>query len=221
VQVLGDWIELESFRVDCILGVLDREQTMPQPLDIGLRLGLDLGPSGDLDALERTVNYASVVAQVAMLVEEGRFRLLESMAMAICRLLLAPPAPREGRAAVDRVEVSLRKPVVLGGRAVPGVRVHREAAWCDLRTRSVGPGVLVDVLHEAGRTEVYRLHLDGDATFDCPAHLAVMCMAGEVLAGEHRLSAGSRVLATGQTLRNDGSKTACLLAVGARGGLSR
>ena len=102
-----DWIELTDFAVPCVLGVLDREQREHQTLEIALRLGLDLdgAAGGDLSA---SVDYAGVMVQVATIVQQGRWRLLESMAAAICRHLLAEPGPSEGRAPIRVVEVRLR-----------------------------------------------------------------------------------------------------------------
>ena len=59
-----DWIELGSWRLDCILGVLEREQKTPQPLEIEVRLGLDLERAADGDALDKTVDYAAALITV-------------------------------------------------------------------------------------------------------------------------------------------------------------
>jgi dihydroneopterin aldolase len=165
VPVLTDWITLDTFEVSCIVGVLDAEQRTPQPLVLGLRLGLDLTAAGDEDALDRSVDYATVTDLVTFLVVEGRFRLLESMGLAIARLLLAPPAAGEGRAAIDRVELTLRKPTILGGRAVPGVAMARDRESLAIPRVRWADGVDADVLIVTPRTRAYRVRVPAGAAF--------------------------------------------------------
>lgn len=208
-----DVIELTAFRVDCILGILEREQREPQPLDIEIRMGLDLGPAGDGDALDRSVNYAEVMAQVTALVSEARFRLLETMGLAIARLILAPPAPGERRARVETVQITLRKPEVLGGAAIPGVVMARDRAWCDLRTRSFGEGVLLDVLAENGHDGAYRLHLDRGASLVLPASLSLHVVTGDIEAEGPVLPGQTLRRGTVAQVRNVGQGTACLLGM--------
>ena len=120
-----DRIDLD-LEVCAIVGILPRERIEPQPLRISLRLELPLdrvGRSGDLSA---GVDYAEMDARVRYLAVHGRFRLLESLALAILRVVLDPPRIGEERAAVQRASVTLRKPAVLRA-AEPSVTMAREA----------------------------------------------------------------------------------------------
>jgi dihydroneopterin aldolase len=208
-----DFIELDTLRIDCIVGILERERREPQPIEIGLRLGLDLQIAAERGLLDRSVDYAAVADRVTTLATEGRFLLIETMALAIARLLLSPPAPQEGRAALDRVEVRIRKPEVLDRRAVPGVFLAREASL-PMETRVWRPGVLMDVLHEMAHNASYRLHVDAGAAFDIPPSYSLQILAGEFTIGDRVLRPGDR-LARGAmgTLENRGRRTACVLAV--------
>ena len=190
-----DWIELTDFAVPCVLGVLDREQREHQTLEIALRLGLDLdgAAGGDLSA---SVDYAGVMVQVATIVQQGRWRLLESMAAAICRHLLAEPGPSEGRAPIRVVEVRLRKPEVLGGRAVPGLWIRREADWCDVQRRSMGEGVLCDTLQETNLVGAYRIHLTPGTSWQLPAAASAIVVGGRVVSSGDPVRPGD-VLARG------------------------
>jgi dihydroneopterin aldolase len=209
-----DWIELGAWRVDCILGVLEREQKAPQPLEIDVRLGLDLQKAGDGDALDKTVDYAAVLEQCTTIALQGRWRLLESMGLAMLRLLLAPPAPGEPRGAVSIAEVALRKPEVLGGRAIPCVRMRRDAAGIGLSSRSVAPGVLADVLCETPGTAAYRLHVDGGSSFVAPPNLALHVIAGMIGVGEDIARPGQSIpRGQARTLANPGRYPVCLLGV--------
>ncbi|MEZ4234913.1 MAG: dihydroneopterin aldolase [Myxococcota bacterium] len=156
-------------RISCIVGILPRERVEPQPIDVRLRMQLDLGPTGDTGDLAQSVDYASVLDQVRFLAIEGRFRLIESLGLAILRAVLAPPADDEARAAVARARVRIDKPAVLL-EACPGVRLARDAAW------AAGGDVLVDVPEVTVRRRTLQ---PGDALSDGVA-LGVGAVAGPI-----------------------------------------
>lgn len=112
----------------CIVGILPRERIEPQPLQLELCLWVDLEACGDTGDLAVGVDYAAIDTQVRFLCTEGRFRLIETLALATLRLLLAPPAPTEGRVAIERASVRITKPAVLRA-AEPSVCLARDAAW--------------------------------------------------------------------------------------------
>lgn len=104
----------------CIVGILPRERVTEQALRISLRLELDLEAVGDTGDLRAGVDYAAIDRQVRFLATEGRFRLIESLGLAVLRLVLAPP--------VKSARVRIAKPEVLPG-SLPAVELAREAAW--------------------------------------------------------------------------------------------
>ena len=90
-------------------GYYDDERLNPQPFEIDVELALNLQPAGVADDLDRSVDYGRVHEAVRQIVETTSFRLLEALAEAISRGVLADPA-------VDEVVVRVRKPHVrLGG----------------------------------------------------------------------------------------------------------
>lgn len=180
-----DRVEIHDLRVEAILGILDREQHTPQPLVADLVLELDLGVAGETGALDASVDYGAISEQVAFLVTHGRFRLLETMALAIARLILLPPAPREARAPVAAVEVALKKPAVLAGLAVPGVRIRRTATAL-VPPVPHAPGMQLDRLCATSWNAAWRVRLDPGVPFHAPAHVAAHPIAeGAVLAVAH------------------------------------
>ncbi len=209
---MKDWVELTAFTVDCIVGILATEQRSLQPVEIDLKLALDLEPVAGGD-LSQGMNYAAVQAQVTFLLQYGQWRLLESAAFAIQRLVLAPPSPLEARGQVEIAEVTLRKPTILEG-AVPGIHVQRDALWCDLETRMIPPKTWVDVLAETDRVGAYRVHIEPGTTWKVPAGAATYVLGGEAEAQAVRLSSG-QILARGETseIGNVGSDPVSLLVV--------
>lgn len=179
-----DWIELTEFRFACVVGLLEAEQQTPQTLAVELRLGLDLEPAGSTGRLQDTVDYAAVADQVTVLAQQGGWRLLETLAIAICRLLLAAPAPAEARAVVERVEVWLAKPDVLGEQATPAIRVGRDRAWGQLEVRRLrgGPegGLTLEVLAEAPEAGAYRAHLPPGRDWQVPATVSLHVVTGRL-----------------------------------------
>lgn len=172
-----DVIKLSNFRTSGIVGWLAIEQQTPQPIDVEIELHLDLSSAADQGDLSQTVDYAAVQSQVVMLVSSGSWRLIETVATAISRLLLSPPGPDEERAVVQEVTVRVSKPAILAG-GIPSVRIHRTGEWCDLGTRMEPPSTWVDVLAETANCGAYRLHVEPGSTFMVPAGVALEVIAG-------------------------------------------
>lgn len=211
---MADLIELEAVEVDVVVGITEPEQRTLQPvrIDVQLELDLDAASGGDLS---RSVNYASTRDQLVFLAEHGRFRLIETLAIAAARLLLAPPPPAAPAGAVERVRVRVRKPTVLP-RAIPGITVERTSDWCDLATRMVPERAWLDTLVETPQGGAWRIHVEPGSAWKVPDGVALLVVAGVVQADGRSLGVGAR-LARGEVgaVHASGSTPATLLAVGA------
>jgi len=208
-----DQIELERFVVECIVGVLPSEQAAPQPVEIEVALGLDLDAAGDMDDLGNTVDYAATCAEVTFLAKAARFRLLETFGLAVLRHLLSPPAPGEGRTALDSARIVLRKPAVLGGRAVPGVRIERKAKWRKVAARNLAEGVRAEVLVETADVGVYRVLLTKESRFNVKHPVEVRVLAGHVATKDDSLEPGEQAAWSGEQALVAGEDGAALLIV--------
>jgi len=178
-----DWIYLSKVALSfpCVLGIHDWERREAQTLELELamNLDLDLAAAGDLG---RSVDYSAILDQVQFIAQHGRWLLLESMAAAMARLVLAPPAPGEPRVQVRGVLVRLRKPDVLRGRAIPAIEIRRDDAWYrneELALPELSPA-RVEVLQETRQTGAYRIHLPAGVRWVVPAKMAVQIVAGRV-----------------------------------------
>jgi dihydroneopterin aldolase len=106
---VSDRIVLTNMRFDGRHGVHEWEQQQAQPFEVDIELALDLRPAGNSDDLEQTIDYGRVYDIARRIVATESYRLLEALAEAISReVLAAHPA--------DEVTVRIRKPAVrLGG----------------------------------------------------------------------------------------------------------
>lgn len=176
-----DWIELGAMKLSCRLGLAEPERSDPQPLQVELSMGLDLSraASGDLGA---SVDYAEVLSEITCLATEGRWRILETLAAALCRHLLAPASLADARAGVDAVRVRLGKPEVFGGRAVPSIQIERDRAWYAERmcTTLVDRGVLQEALAETPETSAYHVTLQPATSCQVSGANAVRVLSGEI-----------------------------------------
>ncbi|MEM6930574.1 MAG: dihydroneopterin aldolase [Myxococcota bacterium] len=164
-----------DLRVDlaCIVGILPRERIEPQPLAIDIGMEIDLDDCGWTGRLETSVDYGAVDAQVRFLATHGGFRLIESMSVALLRLLLADPPPKATHAPLVRATVRIAKPTVLRS-AVPSVTLQRDAEWAtrpgDEEVDGCAHRVLVDLEEITAR----RVLVPAGHSFDEVGHALLL-----------------------------------------------
>jgi len=101
-----DRLSLLGMRFSGRHGVLPDEKLTAQPFEVDLVLHADLSAAAERDALAATVDYAALFGAVRAIVEGSSRDLIEALAGAIAREVLAMTPP----AIVDAVEVRVRKP---------------------------------------------------------------------------------------------------------------
>ena len=113
-------IELRGLRVLGRHGVSDEERSAEQPFEIDMDVALDTTLAAASDDVADTVDYQALALDACEVVEKRSFRLLEALAEAVARVLLAHEA-------VSQVTVSVRKlrPPVPLDMASAGVRITR------------------------------------------------------------------------------------------------
>ena len=190
MPVLNDVVELHDLIFPCVVGLLEREQRETQTLHVDLRMTLPLESVAETGDLSAGVNYATVTAHLRMLAEHGRFRLIESLGLAACRLLLAPPLPGEGRGQIHAVDLRIRKPEVMAPLTTPGVRMIREAPLA-LPTREIA-GAAAEILIDLPQGGAWRIRV-ADGPWTPPGDLALEVICGEILADGRVLRAGDRL----------------------------
>lgn len=101
-----DRLSLLGMRFEALHGVLASEKVDAQPFEVDLVLHVDLDDVARTDALEDTVDYRGMHELVDSIVMGPSFNLIEGLAGAIARAVLAGTDPR----LVGAVEVRVRKP---------------------------------------------------------------------------------------------------------------
>ena len=122
-----DLIELRGLTALGVCGALPEEQSRAQPLEVDLDIHADLGPAGESDDLDDTVDYGAVCELVERVVTTERFQLLERLAARIAEVVLSDDRVRGVTVAVRKL-----RPPVPQIVATSGVRITR--------TRSVAQG---------------------------------------------------------------------------------
>jgi len=196
-----DWIVLSQHSFPCVLGIFDWEQREPQALEVELAMNLPLEAAA-AGELRHSVNYGETLEQVEFIAQKGKWQLLESMAAAIAKHVLAAPHASEARAQVEALRLRLSKPEVFRGRAVPSVDVRRSRAWA-LRGNETRPfdGVEMTVLNETQRTGAYHVDFSHEREWRPPPRMALHVVAGGVRVGDQELGAGKALDSSDDTLR--------------------
>ncbi len=101
-----DRLSLIGMRFEARHGVLPQEKRTPQPFEVDLVLHAALERAAESDDLADTVDYAAIYDLVRAIVTGPGFDLIEALAGAIARAVLASTDP----AIVNGVEVRVRKP---------------------------------------------------------------------------------------------------------------
>lgn len=127
---MSDQIIIEGMRIMSRVGVPDEERSRPQPLEISLRLHLDLAPAARSEQLCLSVDYAQVHQHVVEVVQQRPRSLIETVAEDIAVRVL-------GTFNIQRVDVEVRKFILENTRSV-GVWITRSRSAPDAASGESG-----------------------------------------------------------------------------------
>ncbi|WP_375466223.1 dihydroneopterin aldolase [uncultured Methylobacterium sp.] len=86
---MSDRIRVQRIAIFAYHGVLPEEARLGQRFYVSLNCALDLRDAGLSDDVDRTVSYADLAAMVVEIATGRRFALIEALAEAIARAILA------------------------------------------------------------------------------------------------------------------------------------
>ena len=115
----GDSIFLHDLRIKAIVGIWDWERKLRQTVSIDLEMGADIRKAAATDTIEDTLDYKQLAKRVQQFVEESGFRLVETLAENVARIIIK-------EFEVPWVIVKVNKPGAIRGSRDVGVIVRRE-----------------------------------------------------------------------------------------------
>ena len=112
---------MRELRVEALIGIHRRERHAAQTLSIDLEIGLPSDAVFASDKVADTIDYEQVALRIRALAASGHFRLVETLAERIARLVLDDfGAPW--------VKISVAKVGILGNAKYVGVTIERTAS---------------------------------------------------------------------------------------------
>ena len=115
-----DRIFLRELKVEAVIGIWEWEQRIRQTVSIDLEMATDARAAAASDSVESTLNYRDVAKRVRDFVADSRFKLVESLAESLARLIVE-------EFSVAWVKVSVAKPGAIRGARDVGVVIERNA----------------------------------------------------------------------------------------------
>jgi dihydroneopterin aldolase len=113
-----DAILIRDLRVEALIGIHKRERHILQTVSIDLEIGLPGPQVFESDSVSDTIDYEQVALKIRGLAASGHFRLVETFAERIARLLI-------GDFGAPWVKVSAAKLGVLANARFVGVSIER------------------------------------------------------------------------------------------------
>ena len=113
-----DTILIRDLRVEVLIGIHKRERHVPQTVSLDLEIGLPGDAVFESDRVADTIDYEQVALRITALAASGHFRLVETLAGRIARLLLE-------EFAAPWVRVNAAKIGVLPNAKFVGVSIER------------------------------------------------------------------------------------------------
>ena len=113
-----DAIVIRELRVEALIGIHRRERHVMQTLSIDLEIGLPSDAVFASDKVADTIDYEQVALKIRALAASGQYRLVETFADRIARLLLDDFA-------APWAKVSVAKMGILANTRYVGVTIER------------------------------------------------------------------------------------------------
>jgi dihydroneopterin aldolase len=114
-----DSIVIRDLRIEVLIGIHRREQHAPQTVSLDLEIGLPGETVFASDRVADTIDYEQVALRIKALAGSGHFRLVETLAERIARLLL-------DEFGAPWVKVSAAKIAILPNAKFVGVSIERK-----------------------------------------------------------------------------------------------
>lgn len=88
VSNLMDIIYLNDLRIETVIGIFEWERRVKQTISIDLEMATDIRRAAETDAIEDTLDYKAVSKRIIRFVGDSQYKLVETLAECIARLIL-------------------------------------------------------------------------------------------------------------------------------------
>jgi dihydroneopterin aldolase len=113
-----DKIFLDELKIDTIIGIWDWERKIRQTVVVDLEMSADIAKAAATDEVVDTLNYKAVAKRLQAFVGDSSFRLVETLAENIARII-------RDEFDVTWVRVKVHKPGAIRGSKDVGVEIER------------------------------------------------------------------------------------------------
>lgn len=114
-----DQILIKDLRLRCIIGISEFERREKQDVTINVAIWSNFKEAAETDDVSKTVDYKEITKGIIKLVENSKFRLIETLAEKVAESCLED-------AKVKKVKVTVEKPGALRFARSVGVRILRK-----------------------------------------------------------------------------------------------
>jgi len=83
-----DIVYLNDLRVDTVIGIYDWERRTRQTVIFDIEMGTDISRAAETDTIEHTLDYKAVAKRLFTFVGQSEFRLVETLAEQVAKILL-------------------------------------------------------------------------------------------------------------------------------------
>lgn len=113
-----DKIFLKDLRIEAVIGIFDWERCIKQTVSIDLEMAADIRTAAATDTIEDTLDYKAVAKRVISFVQHSEFRLIETLAEQVARIVVV-------EFGVPWTRVTLHKPGAVRGSRDVGIDIER------------------------------------------------------------------------------------------------
>jgi dihydroneopterin aldolase/D-erythro-7,8-dihydroneopterin triphosphate epimerase len=121
-----DQVQVTGMLMSCVIGIFPNERQRKQPVTIDLCLYLDTAKAAKSTLIHDTLDYSHAVKEVAFILEQCEFLLIESAVEVISQYFMTTYQPDHDLPNVVAVAVRISKPTALSNGIVPAIQIVRK-----------------------------------------------------------------------------------------------
>ena len=113
-----DIVFIHDLQIETVIGIYDWERKIRQTVSLDIEMASDIGKAAESDHIDDALSYKDVAKRLIEFVEASEYRLVETLAEEICRII-------RDEFGVPWVRLTLHKPGAVSGSKSVGVSIER------------------------------------------------------------------------------------------------